>query len=145
MEKSRVIENFQTGKIAEIDTKAERSVDSIDIENKADINNSTVHESIENIRKKQLTCEFCQKKFNHTGDLNKHRRKHTGEQPYMCDTCERKFTTSSNLVRHQQVHLGIKPFYCHICGRTFTRKIKLSVHLITKHHEDSLKSDRSMV
>lgn len=143
MEKLLVIESFQTGKVTEIDAKAERSIDSIDTENKVDINNSTIRENIEDTRKKQLTCEFCQKKFNHTGDLNKHRRKHTGEKPYTCNTCERKFTTSSNLVRHQQVHLEIKPFYCHICGRTFTRKTKLSAHLITKHK--ALKSDRSMI
>ncbi|XP_071647829.1 uncharacterized protein [Temnothorax longispinosus] len=144
MEKSRVNENFQAGKATETDVEPERSVDSIDTENKAGINNSQVRKNTENIRKKQLTCEFCQKEFNHAGDLNKHRRKHTGEQPYACNMCERKFKTSSNLVRHQQIHLGIKPFCCQICGRTFTRKIKLSAHLMAKHHE-ALKSNRSMI
>lgn len=145
MEKLRVNENFQTGKATETDAKVERSVDSIDTENKADMNNSQVRENTENIGgKKQLICEFCQKKFNHSGDLNKHRRKHTGEQPYACNTCERKFTTSSNLVRHQQIHLGIKPFCCQICGRTFTRKIKLSAHLVAKHYE-ALKPNRSII
>jgi len=140
MEKSQVDENFQTEKTTEIGIKAERSIDSTD---EVDINNSQVCESAGNIRK-LLTCEFCPKEFNHAGDLNKHRRKHTGEQPYACNTCERKFTTSSNLVRHQQIHFGIKPFRCQICGRTFTRKIKLSAHLIAKHHE-ALKSGQSMV
>ncbi|XP_011163543.1 zinc finger protein Xfin [Solenopsis invicta] len=133
MEKSQVKENVETEKAAETVVKIEGKVDSIDIENKAGTYNSQVRENIGNIRKKQLTCEFCQKEFNHAGDFNKHRRKHTGEQPYACDTCERKFKTSSNLVRHQQVHLGIKPFYCQICGRTFTRKSKLSAHLIANH------------
>lgn len=141
MEKSQINENFHTGKTPEIDVKAKEGVDSIDTESKTGTNNSQVCENTEDIRKKQLTCEFCQKKFNHTGDLNKHRRKHTGEQPYTCNMCERKFTTSSNLIRHQQTHLGIKPFCCQICGRTFTRKIKLSAHLIAKHREAS-KSNR---
>ncbi|KYN39121.1 hypothetical protein ALC56_06547, partial [Trachymyrmex septentrionalis] len=140
MEKSQINENFQIEKATEIDVKVEKNNDSINIENKDDINNLRVHENIGNIRKKQLMCEYCQKKFNHAGDLNKHRRKHTGEQPYACNMCERKFTTSSNLVRHQHLHLGIKPFHCQICGHSFTRKIKLSAHLITKHHE-VLKSD----
>lgn len=144
MKKLRVNENFQTGKASETDVK-ERSVDSIDTESKGDMNNSQIHENTENIgRKKQLTCEFCQKKFNHAGDLNKHRRKHTGEQPYACNTCERKFTTSSNLLRHQQLHLGIKPFCCQICGRTFTRKIKLSAHSVAKHYE-ALKPNQSII
>lgn len=141
MEKTQVDKNFQTGKTRE--TEAERSVDSIDIENEAGINNLQVHENAGNIKKKQLMCEFCQKKFNHAGDLNKHRRKHTGEQPYACNMCQRKFTTSSNLVRHQQIHLGIKPFHCQICKCTFTRKFKLSAHLVAKHKV--LKSDQSMV
>lgn len=140
MEKSQVNENFQTKRATKTHVKAEKSDDSNNTENKDDVNNSQVRKNTGNIRKRQLTCEFCQKKFNHAGDLNKHRRKHTGEQPYACNTCERKFTTSSNLVRHQQIHLGIKPFCCQICGSTFTRKIKLSAHLIAKHHK-ALKSD----
>lgn len=145
MEKLRVNKNFQTGKAIETVAEIEGSIDSIDIENKVDMNNSQVRKNTENIeRKKQLTCEFCQKEFNHAGDLNKHRRKHTGEQPYACNTCERKFTTSSNLLRHQQIHLGIKPFCCQICGRTFTRKIKLSAHSVAKHYE-ALKSNRSII
>lgn len=47
------------------------------------IDNSQMDENTGETGKKQrqLTCDFCQKTFNHTGDLNKHRRKHTGEQP----------------------------------------------------------------
>lgn len=141
MEKTQVDKKFQTGKNRE--TETERS-NSIDTENEAGINNLQVHKNAGNIKKKQLMCEFCQKKFNHAGDLNKHRRKHTGEQPYACNMCQRKFTTSSNLGRHQQIHSGIKPFHCQICGCTFTRKIKLSAHLVAKHPE-VLKSDQSMI
>ncbi|XP_018402180.1 PREDICTED: zinc finger protein 883-like [Cyphomyrmex costatus] len=141
MEKSQVNENFQIEKATEVDVKVKRNNDSINTENKDSINNSKVRKNTGIIRKKQLMCEYCQKKFNHTGDLNKHRRKHTGEQPYACNMCERKFTTSSNLVRHQYLHLGLKPFHCQICGHNFTRKIKLSAHLIAKHHE-ALKSDQ---
>ncbi|XP_018318126.1 zinc finger protein 2 homolog [Mycetomoellerius zeteki] len=139
MERSQVNENLQIEKTTETDVKIEKINDSINIENKDDINNLRVRENTGNIRKKQLMCEYCQKKFNHAGDLNKHRRKHTGEQPYACNMCERKFATSSNLVRHQHLHLGIK-FHCQICGHSFTRKIKLSAHLIAKHYE-ALKFD----
>lgn len=83
-------------------------------------------------KQRQLTCDFCQKKFSHTGDYNKHRRKHTGERPYTCNKCQQKFSHVSNLVRHQRVHSGIRPFSCEICGRSFARKDKLSDHLTTK-------------
>lgn len=83
-------------------------------------------------KQRQLTCDFCQKRFNHTGDFNKHRRKHTGERPYTCNKCQQKFSHVSNLARHQRVHSGIRPFSCEICGRTFARKDKLADHLTTK-------------
>ncbi|CAL1676682.1 unnamed protein product [Lasius platythorax] len=99
------------------------------------IDNSRMDENAGGTRRKrrQLTCNFCQKAFNHTGDLNKHRRKHTGERPYTCNKCQQKFSYASNLIRHQRTHSGIKPFSCQICGRTFTRKDKLSDHLTAKH------------
>lgn len=91
-------------------------------------------------KQRQLTCDFCQKAFNHMGDLNKHRRKHTGEQPYTCNKCQQKFSYASNLIRHQRAHFGIRPFSCQTCGRTFTRKDKLSAHLMTKRCTVNLKS-----
>ncbi|XP_046740417.1 zinc finger and SCAN domain-containing protein 21-like [Diprion similis] len=76
-----------------------------------------------------LSCDFCQKRFTHAGDLNKHRRKHTGEKPYECDQCQRKFAHASNLARHQRVHSGERPFVCTGCTRTFSRRDKLTVHV----------------
>lgn len=86
-------------------------------------------------KQRQLTCDFCRKEFNHAGDLNKHRRTHTGEQPYVCNKCQQRFSHASNLARHQRVHTGERPFYCQTCGRTFARKDKLSAHLMTFHHK----------
>ncbi|XP_012251789.2 zinc finger protein 184-like [Athalia rosae] len=78
---------------------------------------------------RRLLCDFCKKEFNHTGDLNKHRRRHTGEKPYECSQCEQKFAHASNLARHQRVHSGERPFVCPTCGRSFTRRDKLTIHI----------------
>ncbi|XP_014470586.1 PREDICTED: zinc finger protein 771 [Dinoponera quadriceps] len=83
-------------------------------------------------RRRQLTCEFCRKEFNHAGDLNKHRRTHTGEQPYTCDECPQRFSYASNLARHRRVHSGERPFSCRICGRTFARRDKFAAHLTSE-------------
>lgn len=81
---------------------------------------------------KIMNCEHCQKTFTHRGDLNKHLRSHTGEQPFVCPVCQRRFTHTSNLQRHLRVHSGDKPFRCERCNRDFGRKDKLLLHQKTK-------------
>ncbi|KRT85627.1 zinc finger protein [Oryctes borbonicus] len=81
---------------------------------------------------KQLKCTFCPKMFSHRGDMNKHLRTHTGEQPYSCQICQRKFKHTSNLKRHLAIHTGNKPFACDLCGKRFNRKDKMESHRRTR-------------
>ncbi|XP_015589624.1 zinc finger protein 271 [Cephus cinctus] len=81
---------------------------------------------------RDLFCDFCKKKFTHAGDLNKHRRRHTGERPYECAECQKKFAHASNLARHQRVHSGERPFSCTHCEKRFTRRDKLTNHVAAK-------------
>jgi uncharacterized Zn-finger protein len=81
------------------------------------------------IRKLKVSCEFCGKVFNHTGDLNKHRRKHTGEHPYPCPQCHKRFSHASNLIRHQKIHSGETLHKCATCSRTFSRKDNIVKHI----------------
>lgn len=81
---------------------------------------------------KTMACQHCGKTFTHRGDMNKHVRSHTGEQPYSCTICNRKFTHTSNLARHVRVHSGLKPFHCDRCNKDFNRRDKLVLHQKTK-------------
>ncbi|KAH0947617.1 hypothetical protein HN011_004390 [Eciton burchellii] len=126
--------NAQTGETAKIDIGGKSNIDStVGAQHGARVAIDTwqICENIVRTKKKQrpLTCDFCRKEFNHTGDFNKHRRTHTGEQPYTCNICQQRFSHVSNLIRHQRIHSGIKPFPCQSCGRNFARKDKLTVHL----------------
>lgn len=78
---------------------------------------------------KKISCEFCGKVFSHTGDLNKHRRRHTGERPYPCPQCDKRFSHASNLLRHQKIHSGETPHQCPTCARRFSRKDKMVNHI----------------
>lgn len=92
---------------------------------------STSHDISHRARRKVLTCTHCDKSFTHKGDLNKHLRKHTGEQPFVCSTCDRRFAHTSNLARHMRLHSGDRPFRCSFCNKDFSRKDKLDTHLKT--------------
>lgn len=83
-------------------------------------------------KNKQLKCAYCPKLFSHRGDMNKHLRTHTGEEPYSCHICHRKFKHTSNLKRHLTVHSGDKPFQCSLCGKKFNRKDKMESHRKTR-------------
>lgn len=46
----------------------------------------------------------CMWAFSRSDELNRHKRKHTGERPYLCTQCNRNFARSDHLKQHQRVH-----------------------------------------
>lgn len=49
-------------------------------------------------------CPECGRAFSQTGDLNKHRRTHVGENTYKCDECQKTFKYSKDLLKHSYEH-----------------------------------------
>lgn len=79
--------------------------------NENEINNKSIQEiglNVSNFRDKQPThtCEFCNRRFNESSNLIKHRRIHTGQRPYKCTFCGKDFTQSSNLNVHKRICKG---------------------------------------
>lgn len=71
--------------------------------------------------------EECNQTFRTERDLHGHRWKHTG---IFCDICGKPFTQSGNMMRHRQRHSGIKPHKCPECEATFYTQKELSSHSI---------------
>ena len=69
-------------------------------------------------------CRTCGYECKSTGHFKVHLRSHTGERPYACDweACDRAFNRSDELSRHRFTHTKEKPFGCERCGKRFPRK-----------------------
>lgn len=81
--------------------------------------------------KRPFKCNYCNKCFSHKGHLNEHRRIHTGEKPFQCNQCDKCFTRGAVLRQHARTHTGEKPFQCNVCGKRFNQKGLLNQHAKT--------------
>eukprot|EP00474_Spongospora_subterranea_P011165 CRZ11623.1 hypothetical protein [Spongospora subterranea] len=73
-------------------------------------------------------CSVCQKLFNKSSDMKRHKKGHSGERPFNCSTCQKAFLKASDLKRHTRIHTGERPYRCLICGRAFAEGGSLQRH-----------------
>ncbi|KAI0979575.1 hypothetical protein GJ496_002487 [Pomphorhynchus laevis] len=80
------------------------------------------------IKRRKWSCDICGKYFDRPSLLDRHRRTHTGERPFVCTTwekpheceiCNKRFTASSNLYYHRMTHYTHKPHKCPLCLKSF--------------------------
>eukprot|EP00116_Pleurobrachia_bachei_P008936 sb/3469198/ len=91
---------------------------------------SELYEHIESAHpKKKCQCNICPLSFTSNGDLNKHRRVHSGIKPFKCEVCLKSFTLIGNYKTHKLVHTGEHPFKCKVCGKSFTQAGNLKRHM----------------
>ncbi|XP_061437348.1 zinc finger protein 626-like [Lethenteron reissneri] len=84
-------------------------------------------------------CDRCAYSTDYTGNLTRHQRTHTGENPFKCSVCGKAFSDSSTLVKHQKTHTGEKPFKCSVCGKAFSDSSTLVAHQRTHTGEKPFK------
>ncbi|KAK5654844.1 hypothetical protein OQA88_6880 [Cercophora sp. LCS_1] len=83
--------------------------------------------------KRMFPCDMCDMKFNQKTHLDIHRRKHTGDKPYICKLpgCGRGFSQLGNLKTHERRHTGEKPFQCSRCFKCFAQRGNVKAHMKT--------------
>ncbi|XP_062550876.1 zinc finger protein 678-like [Armigeres subalbatus] len=80
------------------------------------------------------TCNDCDRKFNNTGNFERHVQTHRNrQQVYPCDECSMRFTSYSKYVLHRKNHNNLT---CASCQEVFKTATHLSVHRRKFHKQD---------
>lgn len=153
-----MLSHFHSGKY-----KCIRCKKIFDHKEKLRLHARTIHSdplSFQKMRKKDLTCQICNKEFSSTSQRNRHDESHAEnvecticlkslkqsslkghlkvhefkhrEKKFSCSVCQIKFYTNFELKQHVKRHN--KNFTCKICDRKFALQLELNEHL--KFHND---------
>ncbi|XP_063543955.1 zinc finger protein 271-like [Cydia strobilella] len=96
-------------------------------------------------REKSYSCDICQKEFDNSNLLMKHKKNHIwAEKEFICDVCKKSFSHKTPLITHMRVHTREKPYVCEICNKKFSVIYSLQRHL-KLHARDEQKCEYQSV
>ncbi|KAJ8259377.1 hypothetical protein COCON_G00183890 [Conger conger] len=74
-------------------------------------------------------CDICDKTFQKSSSLLRHKYEHTGKRPHECKICRKAFKHKHHLIEHSRLHSGEKPYQCDKCGKRFSHSGSYSQHM----------------
>uniref|UniRef100_UPI00358ED8EC zinc finger E-box-binding homeobox 1-like isoform X2 n=1 Tax=Myxine glutinosa TaxID=7769 RepID=UPI00358ED8EC len=74
-------------------------------------------------------CDLCDKTFQKSSSLIRHKYEHTGKRPHACHVCNKAFKHKHHLMEHSRLHSGEKPYRCDRCGKRFSHSGSYSQHM----------------
>ncbi|KAL3288533.1 hypothetical protein HHI36_002973 [Cryptolaemus montrouzieri] len=104
--------------------------------------NLTRHRSI-HIGLKPFVCHICGKCFRLYSSFRKHIKQfHEGVKNFKCEMCQREFGTKESRDEHMNTHTDLRPFSCDICKKSFRQKSSLYIHKL--YHSNTFKFECSL-
>ncbi|XP_042582640.1 zinc finger E-box-binding homeobox 1-like isoform X2 [Cyprinus carpio] len=86
-------------------------------------------------------CDICDKTFQKSSSLLRHKYEHTGKRPHECQICKKAFKHKHHLIEHSRLHSGEKPYQCDKCGKRFSHSGSYSQHMNHRYAFCSRDSD----
>ncbi|XP_026068707.1 zinc finger E-box-binding homeobox 1 isoform X1 [Carassius auratus] len=86
-------------------------------------------------------CDICDKTFQKSSSLLRHKYEHTGKRPHECVICKKAFKHKHHLIEHSRLHSGEKPYQCDKCGKRFSHSGSYSQHMNHRYAFCSRDSD----
>ena len=93
---------------------------------------------------KSKQCEFCEKSYRLSSELDKHKAKiHGRKYVAKCSICDKEFNSESKLSIHvNEVHGQIKNHKCDICNKQFGRGSLLKKHVKVVHRSEEIEKEK---
>lgn len=72
---------------------------------------------------------YCDKEYSSKFSLERHIQIiHLKKKEVECELCHKKFRVMQNLVEHKYIHQNIKPYECELCGKNFRHNSTFLAH-----------------
>ncbi|XP_055941682.1 oocyte zinc finger protein XlCOF15-like [Argiope bruennichi] len=100
----------------------------------------TGHLEIMESCKKLSFCPYCPYATAHKGHMQRHKRIHTNERPFVCVVCHKRFNRKDHVLSHMKSHSKELPYPCQVCSHRFYTKNDMLRHF-AEHFADNTSSD----
>lgn len=111
------------------DERQDTSSEGVSVEDQNDSDCTPPKKKTRKAENGMYACDLCDKIFQKSSSLLRHKYEHTGKRPHECGICRKAFKHKHHLIEHMRLHSGEKPYQCDKCGKRFSHSGSYSQHM----------------